>query len=42
MLTAKGTDSRQIAERKIALVLLPLSVDALNDFQCAAIAGAAT
>jgi hypothetical protein len=36
MLTAKGTDNRQIADGYIALLLLPLSEDALNPFQSAA------
>ena len=36
MLTAKGTDNRHIADGNIAPLLLPLSEDALNPFQCAA------
>jgi hypothetical protein len=40
MLAAKGTDNRQIADGNIAPLLLPLSEDALNPFQCAADRGA--
>jgi hypothetical protein len=36
MLAARGTDNRQIADGDIALLLLPVSEDALNPFQCAA------
>jgi hypothetical protein len=39
MLAAKGTDNRQIADGNIALLLSPLSEDALNPFQGAADSG---
>ena len=39
MLAAKGTDNRQIADGNIALLLLPLSEDALNPFQGAVNSG---
>jgi hypothetical protein len=39
MLAAKGTDNRQIADRNIALLLLPFLEDALNPFQCVADSG---
>ena len=39
MLAAKGTDNRQIADGNVALLLLPLSEDALNPFQGAADSG---
>ena len=39
MLAAKGIDNRQIADGNIALLLSPLSEDALNPFQCAANSG---
>jgi hypothetical protein len=42
MLAAKGTDNRQIADGNIALLLSPLSEDALNPFSVRPIAGAAT